>query len=97
VVAVLVVAYVMRFSSVAGWWMHAQGTPSVQVKSPVERSQPAQKWLKAGTGGSSSSTSVKSDGELAARKNEPVWNWASEPSPAAPLAALPGVRHVLFW
>ncbi len=48
------------------------------------------------TGGSSSSTSVKSEAALAARKKEPVWNWLSWPSPACPLAALPGVRQKEF-
>ena len=69
----------------------------MQVTSPVERSQPSQKWLKAGTGGSSSSTRVKSEALLAERKKEPVWNCASEPSPAWPLCALPGVRQKEFW
>src|SRR5262245_62778882 len=87
----------MRFSSVFGWWMHAQGAAGVQVKSPVERSQPAQKRLKAATGGSSSSTSVKSEGLPAARKMAPEWNWVRVPSPAPPLAALPGVRQNEFW
>jgi hypothetical protein len=40
---------------------------------------------------------VKSEAALVERKNEPVWNWVSVPSPAAPLAALPGVRQNEFW
>ena len=56
----------IRFSCVWGWWM-----ATAEVASAPVASQPAQDRLWAGLAGSSSSTSVKSDGLYDARQIEP--------------------------
>jgi hypothetical protein len=88
---------VMRFSSVLGWWMAGQIWEGLHGGSALVRSQPAQWMPNAGLGAASSSTSVKSEAALAERKNAPVSNWVSVPSPCPPLAGLPGGRHTEFW
>ena len=96
---------VMRFSFVFGWCTVAHGAPGEHAKSPLPgppgdaygvASQPAQYRFHAGSAGSSISSIVKSLGDELATSVAPVLNCASEPSPAAPLAALPGTRQVEF-
>ena len=81
----------MRFSSVFGWWMPTADVPFAPVAS-----QPDHDTSNDGSTGVSSSTSVKSEGALDARKKAPVLNCASEPSPGPPLEGLPAGRHVEF-
>ena len=55
------------------------------LESPLLRSQPAKPTFQSESGSSSSSTNVMSAGSYSARKNEPVWNSSSVPSPGSPL------------